>query len=158
MNEIEFPVLIQELYSVVRRLEEMFPKRHFTPDGHLVGSLGEAVASHCYSVQLCEASTKGYDGTVGTLQVEVKTTQGDEVPLSSCPAHLLVFKLYKDGRFEEHYNGPGAPVWATLAYRKSNGRGQCRVRLSMLRSLMEDVPPEARLPLVRRLPDPLWRS
>jgi hypothetical protein len=136
MNETEFPALIRELYGVVHRLEEMFPGRHFTPDGHLVGSIGEALASHYYGVQLSPASTHGYDGLRDGKKVEVKATQGLAVALTSGPEHLLVLRLLPDGGFEEHYNGPGAPVWELLAKRKPTKNGQQQVRLSVLRELM----------------------
>ncbi len=42
---LEIPSLVQELYSIVDRLEELFPGRRFTPDGHLVGSIGEVLAA-----------------------------------------------------------------------------------------------------------------
>jgi hypothetical protein len=35
----EIPKLIKELYGIVDSLEALFPGRHFTPDGHLVGSV-----------------------------------------------------------------------------------------------------------------------
>jgi hypothetical protein len=39
--------LIRQLYSVVAALEEEeFEGRKFTPDGHLVGSIGEVVAAY----------------------------------------------------------------------------------------------------------------
>jgi hypothetical protein len=136
MHETEFPRLIQELYAIVGKLEAMFLGRHFTPDGHLVGSIGEALASHYYGVALCTASTQGYDGLLHGRQIEVKATQGKSVALYSCPEHLLVFKLLPDGTFEEHYNGPGAPVWALLATRKPTKNGQQQVSLTALRTVM----------------------
>ena len=42
MNKTRFPEIIRELYRLIDELEQMFPGRHFTPDGHLVGSIGEA--------------------------------------------------------------------------------------------------------------------
>ena len=42
---LEIPSLVQDLYSIVDRLEELFPGRRFTPDGHLVGSIGEVLAA-----------------------------------------------------------------------------------------------------------------
>jgi hypothetical protein len=45
LDEKRFPELIRELYAVVRQLEEMFPGRPFTPDGHMVGSLAECLGS-----------------------------------------------------------------------------------------------------------------
>lgn len=43
--------------------ERLFPGRHFTPDGHLVGSLGEVWAAHLSGMTLAPASNRGYDGT-----------------------------------------------------------------------------------------------
>lgn len=152
MNEVEFPALIRELYDVVRRLEAMFPGRHFTPDGHLVGSIGEALASYYYGVQLSPASTQGYDGIRDGKKVEVKATQGEAVSLSSQPEHLLVVRLMPDGGFEEHYNGPGAPVWSLLATRKPTKNGQQQIRLTALRALMTQLKTKDLLEPIRPLP------
>jgi hypothetical protein len=130
----------------------MFPGRHFTPDGHLVGSIGEALASHYYGVELAPASTEGYDGIRDGKKIEIKITQGFGVALSSGPDHLLVLKLLPDGSFQEHYNGPGAPVWALLSMRKPTKNGQQQVRLSALRKLMTQCDAAHRLEPIRPLP------
>lgn len=158
MNENEFPALVRELYAVVARLTAMFPGRHFTPDGHLVGSLGEALAEHYYGIELAPASTQGYDGTRDGKKVEVKTTQGSAVALSSGPEHLLVLKLLPDGSFEEHYNGPGQPVWDLLKERKPTKNGQQQVRLSVLCSLMSATDATHLLEPVRPLPEKTRRN
>ncbi|TAH10725.1 MAG: hypothetical protein EAZ11_11610 [Curvibacter sp.] len=163
MDETEFPALIRELYDLVARLENMFPGRHFTPDGHLVGSIGEAFASYYYGVKLHRASFEGHDGTVGERLVEVKATQGTKVALSSEPQHLLVLKLFKDGSFEEVYNGPGAQVWARCnppqAANKSNRkRGQYHVSLSVLKTMMATVDKTLALKVVHPLPTMSERS
>ena len=36
---------IKELYVISRELEQLFPGRHCTPDGHMDGSIGEALAA-----------------------------------------------------------------------------------------------------------------
>ena len=33
---------IKELYEISAELERLFPGRHYTPDGHMIGSIGEA--------------------------------------------------------------------------------------------------------------------
>ncbi len=38
----EIPGLVSQLYAKVRELENLLPGRRFTPDGDLVGSIGEA--------------------------------------------------------------------------------------------------------------------
>jgi hypothetical protein len=44
----QVPALIRALYRTVAELQTLFPDRPFTPDGHLVGSLGEVIAAHNY--------------------------------------------------------------------------------------------------------------
>lgn len=149
LDEVAFPQLIQELYGVVGRLEAMFPGRPFTPDGHLVGSLGECFAEYYYGLELRRCSTEGHDGAVGNLEVEVKATQGKAVALRSESAHLLVFKLQQDGSFDEVYNGPGKPVWALVEAKPRPSNGQRQVSLSQLTRLMEEVPASDRLPRIR---------
>jgi hypothetical protein len=132
----DVPRLIRELYAIVAQLEAIFDGRHFTPDGHLIGSLGEALASHYYGVKLSKASNKGYDGIRDGRKVEVKATQSDRVPLSCCPEHLLVFRLLPTGAFEECFNGPGELAWALVEKRKPTKNGQHQVSLGALRRLM----------------------
>jgi hypothetical protein len=55
------PDLVKRLYEIVYELEERFPERHFTPDGHLVDSLGEVLAVHRYNLDLLTASTERHD-------------------------------------------------------------------------------------------------
>lgn len=31
---------IKALYAISRELEQLFPGRHYTPDGHMIGSIG----------------------------------------------------------------------------------------------------------------------
>ena len=146
MDKQRFPLLLRKIYEAVDELEKMFPGRHFTPDGHLVGSLGEALASYHYGIVLSDASTKCHDGKCGGRQVQVKATQGDRVALSSEPQHLLVLRLERDGTFTEEYNGPGRLVWSLVSHKPRPKNGQYQVSLSALRRLMRSVAEHARLP------------
>ena len=64
MDTTRFPELIRSIYRAVDELELMFLGRHFTPDGHMVGSIGEAIAKHYYGVNLYSASHEAHDGEV----------------------------------------------------------------------------------------------
>ncbi len=87
----EIPRLVAELYQIVGHLESYFPGRRFTPDGHLVGSLGEVLAAYHYDLELLPASTETHDAVArdGTM-VQIKATQGRSVGIRSEPQHLLV--------------------------------------------------------------------
>jgi len=145
LNTERFPQILKSIYAAVDELEAMFPGRHFTPDGHLVGSIGEALAAHHYGIQLSQASSHCHDGICGQRQVQVKATQGDRVALSSEPEHLLVLRLKRDGTFSEEYNGPGSLVWALVLGKPRPKNGQYQVSLSALRRVMASVPTHARL-------------
>ncbi|MDQ3494931.1 MAG: hypothetical protein M3485_05230 [Pseudomonadota bacterium] len=139
------PSLVGELYALVAQFEALFPGRRFTPDGHLVGSIGEVIAAHRYGLELLAHSAKGHDARspCGAL-VEIKATQGRCLALREQPNHLIVLHLSKLGEASEIYNGPGAPAWAAAGAMQRNG--QRPVSIFKLRALMALVPEALRLP------------
>mgnify|MGYP001373282944 CR=1 FL=1 len=147
MDTVRFPALIAQLYDVVAELEAMF-QRPFTPDGHMVGSIGEALAKHYYGLTLTPCSTKGCDATLGDKRIEIKATQGASVAFRCAPEHLLVLKLHRDGTFDEIYNGDGARVWATIAHKPMPMNGQLSVSISALKRLNDTVVDNERIPRI----------
>lgn len=132
--------LIKKLYSVVSKMEEMYPGRHFTPDGHLVGSLGECIVANAYDLKLMPASNKGYDAiTKCGLEVEIKATQKKAVAFRSEPQHVIVIKILPDGQFEEVYNGLGCRVYDTFKGKKKPSNGQFQISISKLKKLNDSV-------------------
>lgn len=139
------PRLVTELYGLVQRLEAIFPGRRFTPDGHLVGSIGEVVAASRYRLKLLPASAEGHDAeTSSGLKVQIKTTQGRSVGIRSEPQYLLVVVIDKQGQVTEAFNGPGATPWAAAGKMQRNG--QRTITLYRLGKLMDEIPPTERLP------------
>ena len=53
--------IIREIYRLVEELELIYPGRKFTPDGHLVGSIGEAFAAEHYGMTLLPAGAAIHD-------------------------------------------------------------------------------------------------
>ena len=53
--------LLAKLYAIVARLEALFRDRKFTPDGHLVGSIGEVIAKHMFTLELLPAGARVHD-------------------------------------------------------------------------------------------------
>lgn len=135
---------IKALYEISHELEELFPGRHYTPDGHMIGSIGEALAACCYGLKLFEASEKTHDGQApdGRL-VQIKATQINRVALSSEPEWLLVLKIHQDGTFSEEYNGPGKLAWEHCGKMQKNG--QRPISLAKLRELQTEVPQSEQL-------------
>lgn len=141
MDHHKLQSLVKSLYAIVEDLEEMFPGRHFTPDGHMVGSLGECLVADAYGLELMNASNEGYDAvTKNGKQVEIKATQSARVSFRSCPSHAIVIKILRDGTFEEYFNGPGELVWRHFDDKKVPANGQFQISLLTLRSIQQEVP------------------
>ena len=145
MNVERFSAAIKAIYAAVAELEAQFPGRRFTPDGHMVGSIGEVLASHHYGIALYPLSREGHDGHIRGKQVQIKATQAKSIGLGSRPEHLLVLRIWKDGSFTEAFNGPGDPVWATVFDKKLPKNGQYQISLSKLQSIQSDIPMSARI-------------
>lgn len=142
------PPIITDLYRLVQQLEMLYPGRKFTPDGHLIGSIGEVIAADTYGLELLPASSKRHDAkSPSGVLVQIKATQGSKVGLRDEPQHLIVLTISKDACVTEVFNGPGAIAWAVAGKLQRNGQRQ--IAVTKLKSLMNSVPPEARLEKLR---------
>lgn len=133
---------IKDLYLSVDRLRTSFPKRKFTPDGRMIGDIGEAIASLEFNVIIDEKSKKHWDGhridSMGKeRKVQVKTTQKDGTYLKEPPGegNLLVFKIYSSGIWECCYDGPILRVWKALAKQKPDNTGAKLISLNKLKEI-----------------------
>ncbi|MFB2711131.1 hypothetical protein ACE1BU_09610 [Aeromonas veronii] len=141
-----FQRLVQQLYSTVEELEKMFPGRHFTPDGHMVGSIGEFLVADAYGLELMNASNKGYDAlSPSGLQVEIKATQAKSVAFRSQPEHTIAIKILPNGTFEEIFNGPGNLVWQQFDGKPLPSNGQYQISLNKLKELNTQVDKSQRI-------------
>jgi hypothetical protein len=136
--------LLRQLYAVTGELEREIPDRKFTLDGHLVGSLGEAVARHWYGLHLLESSAEVHDARTSDGRfVQIKATQRNRVALYSKPQHLIVLSFGPSGDVREEFNGPGEAMWGAISKKAKNG--QYSISLQKLRAVMEVVPLSDRL-------------
>lgn len=137
MSNQNVGLLIRQFFTLTSELDGIFPKRSFTPDGHVVESLCEVLAVQSFDLELLPASSKIHNARTRdkSMLVQVKSTQGETVVLRSdqVPQHLLVLKLSDAGIPELIYNGPGALAYSTSGKQPSNG--QRTVRLNTLRKI-----------------------
>jgi hypothetical protein len=147
MNHDHFQSQVINIYKAVRELEAMFPGRPFTPDGHMVGSLGECLVANAYNLELMPPSNEGYDAkTKYGKKVEIKATQSKSVSFRSCPEHTIIIKINNNGTFNECYNGPGNIIWETFSGKKMPKNGQYQLTLKKVAELYEQVPLSERIP------------
>ena len=122
---------VQKMIGIVSELEAEFPGRHFTLDGHLVGSIGEVMAAYYYGIELYKASTEVHDGCIGKREVQIKITQQDDIVINEKPKYLIVLYLTKKGDVYEVYNGPGEEPWNSSGKRDSHNNRHMRVNKLM---------------------------
>lgn len=150
MDHERFQAHVRDLYAIVRDLEAMFPGRPFTPDGHMVGSLGECLVADAYGLELMPPSNQGYDArSAEGMAVEIKATQATRVAFRSCPEHTIIIRILKDGSFEECYNGPGELIWEQFRGKPMPSNGQHQIALSRVKALNASVPPSQKISRIK---------
>jgi len=116
--------LVKSIFQSCRELSRR-TGRHISPDGHLVGSLGEVYAAEKLHLQLQTASNAGYDAldTHGR-RVEIKTTTRASISLSThgnTAERLIVIHLDPDtGTIM--YDLEPAPAWELAGAPQKNGQ------------------------------------
>ena len=132
---------IRELYKITSELEDMYPGRKFTLDGHLLGSIGEVYAAEKYNLSLLKTGAEKHDARSSDgKMIQIKITQTERVSIYSEPDYLIVLKMNYDGTIEEVYNGKGRSPWNNAGKLKKTG--QRSISLKKLVLLNETVPPE----------------
>lgn len=133
---------IKDLYASVEKLQAAFPDRKFTPDGCMIGDIGEALAELKFGVTLDKKSKKHWDGhrivsRGEERKAQVKATQKDDTYLKPPPhdGDLLVFKIFNNGDWEVVYDGPILKVWESLKDKKPDKNGAKIITLENLRKL-----------------------
>lgn len=132
-RRIGLPAPVAAIYAAVSELEALYPGRKFTPDGHLVGSIGEVIAAEAFSLTLYPMSHAGHDASDVNGPVQVKMTAGTSIAMYDCCVRLIVLKVVSPEEAEVIYDGPGEPVWMNAGKVQKNG--QRTISLSTLRRL-----------------------
>ena len=132
---VELPKEVAAIYEAVAALEKKYHPRKFTPDGHLVGSIGEVVAAEKLKLTLHKSSHPGHDAIdQQKRQVQIKMTAGNSVALYADCDRLVVLQIRCPEFAEIVYDGDGAPVWQHCKGRIQKN-GQCRISLKQLAAI-----------------------
>jgi len=132
-KRIPLPAPVADIYRATAALEALYPSRRFTPDGHLVGSIGEVIAAEALGLTLYPMSRPGHDAYDENGDVQIKMTAGRSVAMYSTCNRLVVLRVLSPEEAEIVYDGPGQPVWELAG--KAGKNGQRVVSLARLRKL-----------------------
>jgi hypothetical protein len=135
-KRLRLPEPVARIYAAVEELEAAYPGRKFTPDGHLVGSIGEVIAAEALGLRLHSASHPGHDAVdAAGRQVQIKLTSGRSVGLYSICDRLVVMRLVSPTEVEVVFDGSGEMAWSLAGLVQKNG--QRMVSLSALRLALQ---------------------
>jgi hypothetical protein len=137
-RRIPLPEAVARIYRATAELEASYPGRKFTPDGHLVGSIGEVVAAEALGLTLYPMSQPGHDAYDANGDVQIKMTAGTRVCMYAQCDRLVVLRIVSPEEAEIVYDGPGQPVWESAGEPQKNG--QRSISLSRLCSVASDDP------------------
>jgi hypothetical protein len=132
-RRVPLPGPVSRIYKAVAELEQRYPERRFTPDGHLVGSIGEVIAAEALGLQLHPMSHRGHDAFDARGDVQIKMTAGNKVAMYATCERLVVLRVVSPEEAEIVYDGPGAPAWEQAGRMGKNG--QRVIPLSRLRRI-----------------------
>jgi len=140
MIKIKLPEPVAVIFRAVKELEALH-QRKFTPDGHLIGSIGEVVAAEALGLTLYPMSRAGHDAYDAGGDVQIKMTGGNRVAMYDESIRLVVLRIVSPEEAEIVYDGPGAPAWANAG--KPGKNGQRVISLSKLRKIGADSHPSS---------------
>jgi hypothetical protein len=133
VRRIALPEPVARIYQAVEELSALYPGRPFTPDGHLVGSIGEVVAAEALNLTLYPPSKACHDAFDEDGDVQIKMTAGKAISMYATCKRLVVLRVVTPYEAEIAYDGPGALAWENAGPMAKNG--QRRVSLKRLRDL-----------------------
>lgn len=156
MTDAEFVTGIRKIFEACRDLSRLAGSiRPFTPDGRMVGDIGEIIAGSFYQVKLDEKNRRNWDGTYNSRNVQIKTTQRNDTYLKEPPKDgfgdglLMVFKIDPNsGSYKPVYNGEIQRVWGALDNVHIDRTGAKMISLDRLERLQSSVPAESIIPRV----------
>ncbi len=159
MEKAEFILAVKNIFNSCRNLSKLSGGvRKFTPDGRMVGDIGEVIASVFYRVNLHNVGRHDWDGVYNSKNVQIKATGGDSTYLREPPKDgfadglLMVFKIDREsGKYELIYNGDIQRVWDALNSINTDRTGSKMISLNRLRKLQKFVYPENIIPVRQKM-------
>lgn len=147
MRKTEFTAAVKSVFDACRYLSNLSGgTRRFTPDGRMVGDIGEVIAEVFFRVKLHNVGRHDWDGTYNGRNVQIKATGGDGTYLKEPPKEgfadglLMVFQINREsGEFELVYNGDVQRVWDALNNILLDRTGAKMISIDRLRGLQKSV-------------------
>src|SRR5438270_14098346 len=93
-KRVRLPEPVVRIYKATAELEALYPNRKFTPDGHLVGSIGEVIAAEALGLTLYAMSRPGHDAYDANGDVPFKMTASRSVAMyATCDRPVMLWAV-----------------------------------------------------------------
>lgn len=139
-RRVAMPEPVAAMFEAIKVLEQKYPRRKFTLDGHLAGSIGEVIAAEALNLEL----HPGTDTDDAGADVQIKLTDGRAIAMHGPSQRLVVMRVVSPQEAEIVYDGPGQPAWDEAS--KPGKDGQRVVSLARLRKFAATNAPRPRCP------------
>lgn len=123
MDTADFKKKISKIYEISNELGRAYNIDRCTPDGHLLGAIGQIAAKIAYGLEfgseMNEHNCTWSDGT-RRINVQVRSTGRGNIALREEPEHLIALSIFENGAIRLLYNGPGKHVWKRIQHQKNS--------------------------------------
>lgn len=128
-KRIKLPTAVAAIYRAVEQLRTEYPNRNFTPDGHLVGHIGEVIAAKEFKLDLLPNSHPCHDAkdALGRF-VQIKLIAGKSIAMYADCDRLIVLRIASPEWAELFYDGDGAPIWQRAGKPQKNGQRKVQLK------------------------------
>ena len=153
MDVREFKNKIASIYEIANELGQEFNITKCTPDGHLLGAIGQIAAKIAFGLKF-GSDKKEHNCTWSDqdriINVQVRCTGRGSVAIRKEPEYLIALEISEAGKIYLLYNGPGEYVWERIRHQKQTQKYASRNQLT---EAQYEVSPMIQIPIKNNLFD-----
>jgi hypothetical protein len=154
MDAKEFKQKIAAIYEIAYELGNVFEIDKCTPDGHLLGTIGQIAAKIGFRLKFGseeEGNNCTWSDGAKKINVQVVCSGRGNIALRRKPEHLIALEIASNGSIRLLFNGPGKLVWERIQHQRS---AQKYASANLLRMAQTEVTQSEQLPVIENLFDP----
>ena len=153
MDTTEFKEKIAAIYEIANELGREFHISTCTPDGHLVGAIGQIAAKIAFGLEFGSDQTEHnctWSDENRNINVQVRCTGRGSIAIRKEPEYLIALGISEIGKIYLLYNGPWKYVWKRIERQKQAQK--CASR-NQLRDAQSEVSLKSQIPVKHNLFD-----
>jgi hypothetical protein len=122
MEPHEFKKKIAEIYEIANELGKAFNIDRCTPDGHLIGAIGQIAVKIAFNLEF-SSPKDGHNCTwpKGSKQINIQVgcSGKGKIALRIEPDHLIALEIGQKGQIRLLFNGPGHYIWSKIKHQRN---------------------------------------